>query len=128
MRVTPGHLALRLGRHSEAGRIYLVTATCARRSPVFREWEPASAAARALCCPTPWRKARLLCWVLMPDHMHLVIELGDEDLASLVNRVKAVTAKAVNTAMRSNGRIWSRAFHDHALRNSEGLVDMARYV
>ena len=64
----------------------------------------------------------------MPDHLHLVIELGDEGLPVLVNRIKAITAKAANKALQRRGSIWSRAYHDHALRESEGLIDMARYV
>ena len=75
------------------------------------------------------RPIRLLAYCLMPNHWHGVVELEDDSLASVVRKMKANSARVV----RSNSpgtisKVWADAFHDHALREDEGLVDMARYV
>ncbi|GAA0704537.1 REP-associated tyrosine transposase [Dokdonella soli] len=125
-----GRARLRKGRTSEPGRIYLVTFTTVSRRRVFTQWEPAVAAIRALCDPSLWRNSRLLCWVLMPDHWHGLIELGATDsLSDLVRRVKGTTALAANRAVTGcTGPIWVSGFHDHAIRADEDVITLARYV
>jgi len=97
---------------------------------MFRRWEIASPVCTVLHEDRLWRDSRLLCWVLMPDHLHLLAALGrSESLSSLVGRVKAVTAREANRAMgRARGRIWMPGFHDHALRRDEDLLPSARYI
>ena len=124
-----GHAALRRGRRSEAGRVYIVTFVTANRECTFSDWETASAVVRASLQPTIWRASRLLCWVLMPDHWHGLIELGRmEALPTLVNRLKGSTARVANAHCGRTGHVWSKGYHDHALRADEALVSTARYI
>jgi putative transposase len=124
-----GSAALRRGRRSETDRIYLITFTCHHRESLFGDWIAANVAARAFIEPRLWRGSLLLCWVLMPDHWHGLVQLSDtETLASLIGRVKAITARAVNTACGENHCVWSRGYHDHALRVEEDLLTVARYI
>lgn len=64
-----GH-ALRRGRFSEPGQVYLLTAVTHKRQPVFNDWR----LARPLI--TEMRRlhdAKLIdsyAWVVMPDHLH----------------------------------------------------------
>jgi REP element-mobilizing transposase RayT len=74
----------------------------------------------------PWRGSQLLCWVLMPDHLHLLVSLGEaEPLSKLMQRMKALTARQARTA---HGEVWSPGFHDRALRREEDVATVARYV
>ncbi|GAA4796317.1 hypothetical protein GCM10023307_22780 [Lysobacter hankyongensis] len=71
----------------------------------------------------------MLCWVLMPDHLHALIELGQsESLAVLMKRVKCVTAGIANTVGGRYGSVWMSGYHDRALRSDENLLAAARYV
>ena len=129
MKPTPGHAALRTGRASMAGGLYLITTTTAGRLPLFRDWPVARTACASLTQPILWRGSRLLCWTLMPDHWHALVELGDADaLDGLVNRVKSASARAINRCMQRKGRVWSKAFHDRALREEDDLLATARYI
>ncbi|MEP7044754.1 MAG: transposase [Dokdonella sp.] len=135
LRMTPakyplkGKARLRLGRHSDAGRIYFVTFGTAARRGVFGEWETARIAAEVLSKAAFWHDSRLLCWVLMPDHWHGLIDLGTRDsLSDLVRRLKGRVARAVNQARGSSGPVWASGFYDHALRREDELMDIARYV
>jgi len=114
---------LRKGRYSESGRIYLVTAVTLNRQRVFDDLPAARMLIRGLRREQELGRARTLCFVLMPDHLHWLLELGaDADLSVVVRAVKALTAK------RLGGTIWQRGFHDHAVRRDEDLLAIARYV
>jgi len=124
-----GKARLRIGRHSDPGRIYLVTFVTAGRRRVFDRWEIALVASRVLSVNALWLDSRLLCWVLMPDHWHGLIELGaTESLSTLVGRLKGTMAFSTNLACGCKGPLWTRGFHDHALRSNDDLVDAARYI
>jgi len=70
----------------------------------------------------------LLCWVLMPDHFHALVRLdGGVPLSVVVQRLKSMSARACHH-VRPNVEIWSRAFHDHALRRDEDMLCTARYI
>ncbi len=124
----PGYQALRKGRWSETGRLYLeATATFDRRR-LFSDHALARIVARKTLCSDLWRGGRLHGWVLMPDHWHALLELGGDDLSNVARRFKSVTARAVNEARSSNEPVWQVGFHDHALRNEETILAVLRYV
>lgn len=118
---------LRKGRWSEPGRIYLVTLVTHDRRPWFDAWTPASTIARALAEPSAWHDSGLLCWVLMPDHWHGILQLGEgEPLSRNVGRAKARAARAWRPG--DGSRLWQAGFHERALRKDEALLPVARYV
>ena len=120
---------LRRGRYSEAGRAYLVTSVTWERQPWFDDFGIACAVARRINIEDANGACETLAWVLMPDHLHWLFVLGDESLSSLVARFKQVSALEVNRLMgRSGGVVWQRGYHDHAVRQEEDLVEIARYV
>jgi len=125
----PGYRALRRGRASLHGQVYLVTFVTPGRQRWFAEWEAARSACRALVDPRSWRQSKLLAWVLMPDHCHVLLELGEGDeLCRLVNRLKSHSARRLRCEGVVGGRVWADGFHDRALRRDECLVEAARYI
>jgi len=72
-----GH-ALRKGRHSEPGRVYLVTSVTRNRSPVFAELSAARCLVHSLIKEQEIRRAATLAYVVMPDHLHWLFQLGGE--------------------------------------------------
>ena len=125
----PGHAALRQGRHTAPGQAYLLTFVVDRRRPLFADFWIAHAAVTGMLHPPIWRNAVLWCWVLMPDHAHLLVQLGQDD-ASLDQLVQSCKAVARRNAARAGvrGPLWERAFHDRALRRDQDLRAVARYV
>ncbi|SDW72634.1 REP-associated tyrosine transposase [Lysobacter enzymogenes] len=125
----PGYEALRRGRCSQAQQIYLVTTTCIRRRRIFASEHVAGIAAAAIADPDKWLGAQLLCWVLMPDHWHGLIQLGDGvRLESVVASMKGRAARSVNRALSRKGFVWMPGFHDRALRREADLLPAARYI
>lgn len=71
----------------------------------------------------------MIAWVVMPDHMHLLIRLHDsETLPAVMNRINSCTAKAVNRAIGAQGPVWQGAYHDRALRDERDLLPAVRYL
>ena len=123
----PRSHALRRGRWSQPGGIYLVTFNTEERRPWFADWEAASRTARALSSLEAWTDSALLCWVLMPDHWHGLVQLGEREILSRsVGRARAHATRAWRPP--DGQQLWQRGFHDRALRAEERLVDVARYI
>ena len=122
----PGYEALRAGRHSVPGSSYLVTTRTEGRARHFEDWRLGSAAASAIH-RSPG-DAILICWVLMPDHLHVLLQLGVEELPGIVGRIKGRSAAAVNRVLNRTGSIWQPGFHERAIRRSANLVASARYI
>ena len=127
--IGPGHRALRKGRASLAGQAYLLTAVVSCRRPLFADIALGMVACRELHRMTrDGGQLETLCWVLMPDHLHLLARLADGDLSRAMGNLKARISHEVNRARGSGGGIWSRGFHDRAIRREQDLRDVARYV
>ena len=70
-----------------------------------------------------------MAWVLMPDHGHWLVQVGDGDhLASIMNRIKSATARAYNEQRGRTGALWARAYHEHLLRGDDDVKGAARYL
>ena len=125
----PGNAALRKGRVSQTHGAYLVTTVTVDRVRYFEDFTAACTASRCFEDATILRDARMLAWVLMPDHVHWLIQLGDKGLLSgVVSRLKSASARSANRVLFRTGALWMPAFHDHALRADEDLVLVSRYV
>jgi putative transposase len=126
--LSPGRRALRWGRYSQRFSIYLVTVVTNQRIPWFRNPALARLVCRNMGHPACLLDARNLCWVVMPDHVHLLLELGEGGLSVVLKRFKSRTAVLLNRAIGREGRFWEPGFHDHALRREEDLLSVARYI
>jgi REP element-mobilizing transposase RayT len=124
----PGSRALRKGRYSQRGQIYLITTTTEHRIPWFQAFEFAHTMCRCLEDPVCVGRARNHCWVVMPDHVHLLLDLRARSLAAVVGRLKSLSAIRLNREIGHAGRFWQVSFHDHAIRAEENLIDAARYI
>lgn len=120
---------MRKGRWSETGRAYLVTFTTHERQPLFRDPSLAMIACRAIAGSLRSEDASFICWVLMSDHFHAVLRLaGPTTLCRCVQRIKGRSSMGCRKTMHEPAPVWSRAFHDHAVRADEDLVTLTRYV
>jgi REP element-mobilizing transposase RayT len=85
------------------------------------------AEAQAMTADTTWR---LRCAVVMPDHVHMLMTLGDRlSLGSAVARLKGKTAAGL--ACSSSGQPplrWERGYFDHRIRPNDDRVGLFLYV
>jgi putative transposase len=127
-RVNPGYRALRRGRYSSPGGIYFITTVTQARIPWFAEFSFARLMCRNLHQRRALGDADNLCSVVMPDHVHVLLQLGDLPLDRVINRLKSRSAVLLNREIGRKGRFWAAGFYDHAIRREESVVDVARYI
>ena len=118
---------LRAGRRSAANQVYLVTTVTQHRLPLFRDYSAGRLVVESI------RKtecsALTLAFVVMPDHLHWLLQLRPRyELSQVVGFVKSRTTRAVNLRYAHSGTLWKDGFHDHALRREESLRHCARYI
>jgi putative transposase len=117
------------GRVSLPLHAYHVTTCTEARRPIFRDF----ACARLLVAEMRrLHEAELLdslAWVVMPDHLHWLFQLGErESLSSTIKRLKARSALAIGRHVEPGAPIWQRGFYDHAIRGGDDLLVVARYI
>ena len=128
--INPAHgHHLRRGRQSEVDRGYLLTTVVHGRFPLFNDFWQARLAIQALRDCDDTGCSHTLAFVLMPDHLHWLVQLQSGTLGSLMRRFKSRSAAAINQARDSKGStIWQPGFHDHAIRDGQDIRQIARYV
>jgi REP element-mobilizing transposase RayT len=71
----------------------------------------------------------LLSWVVMPNHVHVMIEqVEGHRLADIVQSWKSFTAHAINKARGFNGRVWSPEYFDRYVRDERHYVNAKYYI
>ena len=85
-----GHL--RIGRFSEPGRIYLLTVVVHQRRPFFADWHLGRLVVQEFRMVQEDGWADFLTWVVMPDHLHCLVQLT---AAIALRRTKDVARKTL---------------------------------
>jgi REP element-mobilizing transposase RayT len=119
---------LRKGRYSEAGRIYLLTAVVYERHSVFSDWRLGRLLIEQMRAANDEGMVQSLAWVVMPDHLHWLIELNHGTLAELMCRIKSRSSRSINMVRGEQQRLWQRGYYDRALRRDEDIKGAARYI
>ena len=71
----------------------------------------------------------IIAWVVMPDHIHLLTENGNNDLSDLTKIMKlAYSTNYRKLHKMKSGRIWQYRFYDHIIRNQEDLNNHIDYI
>jgi putative transposase len=72
---------------------------------------------------------RLLAWVVMPNHVHALIEQVDGFLLDgIVQSWKSFSAKAINKRSGTAGRLWAADYFDRYIRNDEHYRNAVHYI
>lgn len=75
------------------------------------------------------QRYRLLAWVVMPNHVHVVIEVFDGfPLDRVVSSWKSYTAKQANQLLGRTGQFWSIEYFDRMVRDETHLANLIRYL
>ena len=72
---------------------------------------------------------RLLAWVIMPNHLHAVVEtLPGFPLDGVIHSWKSFTAKRANRLLGRTGAFWMGDYFDRYVRDEAHLWDVMRYM
>jgi putative transposase len=120
---------LRKGRFSQRGRIYLLTFCCHQRRPVFLDRRLPPVVIEEMRRSDAGGASRTLAFVVMPDHVHWVLEYRQRaSIGAVVRLVKGCSATRINRLLGVRGRLWQSGYHDRAIRAEEDLESVCQYV
>jgi REP element-mobilizing transposase RayT len=71
---------------------------------------------------------RMQAWVIMPNHVHLVVEVWDVPLTKLVNNWKGRISRLGNIILRRQGKFWQEDYYDTIIRDEAHLKRAIRYT
>lgn len=72
---------------------------------------------------------RLLAWCVMPNHVHVLVELPEGSrLGDVVHSWKSFTAKQINRLCGTTGQLWQQDYFDRAMRDERQLRNVVRYI
>ncbi len=130
MTENPRSRDLRKGRVSLDGQVYHVTSRAASGIP-FATFDTACALCRTFYPTARGSDVALLAWVVMPDHAHWLLQLGESgDLSKAVAALKRQSASEFNRIKgnATGSSVWQRGFYDRAIRRDEDVAAVARYI
>ena len=71
----------------------------------------------------------LLAWVVMPNHVHVLVEtVPAHPLSAVVHAWKSFTANAANKLLGRTGPFWWPEYFDRAMRGERHLDSAIRYI
>jgi REP element-mobilizing transposase RayT len=126
-----GSHRLRTGRYSQAGQVYLLTMVTLNRKQVFAEFQSARCLVRTLHEESRLGRANTWAYVVMPDHLHWLMQLGEQvDLGRCVGaspcpRISVLSHSAHSAAGAASHRGSMHQFQDGHLREEGALWERA---
>ena len=71
---------------------------------------------------------RLEAWVIMPNHVHVLLEIWDTPLLRVVKSWKGYTATQANRILGRRGTFWQRDYFDRYIRGDGHFQQIVRYI
>ena len=66
--------------------------------------------------------------MVMPDHIHTVIKLGEEQtLSKVLHSLKLFTARHINKHLSRKGTLWQKGYTDWGIRSEATFNNTLRY-
>jgi len=115
-------------RYLEENRAYLISTNTESRRPLFFNPRLCEIVIGNLAFYRERGALSLHAYVVMPDHLHLVITPRRVELPDVMRNIKSYCAKQIRELTRTEGPVWRSRFHDRAIRNETQYRQAIEYV
>ena len=87
--------------------------------------------------PKRYKEISVDCYVIMPNHIHLLLSLTRDDgrgdpsptVAEMIGWLKYQATKDINLLLGTKGeRVFQRSFYDHIVRNYDDYCETYKYI
>jgi len=123
----------RLRHYDNLGTARFVTFSCYRRMPALGDPIACEIVIQQIDSARRKHGFKLWGYVLMPEHVHLVIYPPDDmKLGLVIGEIKSKSARAFFAATRSSNTnekrvFWQRRCYDHNCRTPETMIEKIKY-
>ncbi|MDD9974261.1 MAG: transposase [Candidatus Poribacteria bacterium] len=119
---------LRKGRASIPGAYYHIIICTHQRRQILADDKVASIIFKTFDWLEAENRLEWICIMVMPDHVHTVIKLGEEQtLSKVLHSMKRFTAREINKHLSGNGPLWQKGYTDCGIRTETTLNNTIRY-
>lgn len=109
-------------------QVYFITTSTKNREKTFSKPENANIVLEILEELRKVGAAKIYAFVIMPDHLHLIVKPEKESLAMIVQRIKGKSARLINQREDRNGILWQREYYERAIRDEADLEEKYGYI
>jgi REP element-mobilizing transposase RayT len=67
-------------------------------------------------------------WVIMPNHVHVLVQPLTHSLEQITHSWKSFTAHKINKIARRSGQLWQHESYDHIVRNERSFYMLRQYI
>ena len=71
---------------------------------------------------------RLAAWVVMPNHLHVLVEIWDVPMGEVIKSWKDFVCKKANKLLKRQGAFWEREYLDTAIEDEKHRQTAVRYI
>ena len=107
---------------------HFVTTTTRDRLPVFVDDRASSLLIEILVASRTETGTRLLAYVVMPDHLHLLVVPGRLGLGHFMRLVKGRFSRYWNRSEGQSGSLWQERYYETVIRTDAGLRRCIDYI
>lgn len=76
---------------------------------------------------TSWHVVRPLAWIMMPEHFHVMINIGTESISDIMHEFKIRYSRNFRDSF-GPGRVWQNRFWDHVIRDQDDMKNHLNYI
>jgi len=75
------------------------------------------------------KKYRLIAWVVMPNHVHiLIVTLPGYSVSEIMHSLKSFTSHEANKVLGRTGSFWYKEYFDRYIRDGKHFRSVVRYI
>ena len=74
------------------------------------------------------KRYRLAAWVVMPNHLHVLVEIWDVPMGEVIKSWKDFVCKKANKLLKRQGAFWERDYLDTAIEDEKHRQTAIRYI
>ena len=107
---------------------YLVTTVTSKREKLFSNSENAFAVISCILTGRTLYHYWLLGFVVMPDHLHVVLKPRNKTLSEVMKSLKGASARAVNRRRGVEGVVWQKRYLSRPIASDRFLTKAIQYI
>lgn len=90
--------------------------------------------------PSHYRNICIDNWIVMPNHVHLLIQIEERinpfpaaedikfDIPNVIGKFKAAVTRAARRSGICYEKLWQSSYHDHIIRNEKDYLQIWHYI
>ena len=115
------------GVYAQRGAFFHIVGCCNNKRRIFEKKRYAELVYRTLTSGSFKDMTDASAFLIMPDHVHLLLGVIDKNLVEVIGSWKSYTTNLLH-GNGCRGKIWQRSFWDHGIRINEDLINTTKYI